>query len=65
MWYSPPVTEEDYDEWIALYVAETNHSKGTEADIIVKDEIMQEEYDRWRYRCPEFNNTQRWVKVPS
>ena len=28
-------------------------------------EITQEEYDRWRYRYPEFNNTQRWVKVPS
>ena len=22
-------------------------------------------YDRWRYRYPEFDNTQRWVKVPS
>ena len=28
-------------------------------------EITQEEYDRWRYRYPEFDNTQRWVKVPS
>lgn len=24
-----------------------------------------EEYDRWRYRYPEFNTTQRWGKVPS
>ena len=28
-------------------------------------EITQEEYDRWRYRYPEFDNAQRWVKVPS
>lgn len=28
-------------------------------------EITQEEYDRWRYRYPEFDTTQRWVKVPS
>lgn len=28
-------------------------------------EIKQEEYDRWRYYYPEFDNTQRWAKVPS
>ena len=28
-------------------------------------EITQEEYDRWRYKYPEFDTTQRWVKVPS
>ena len=28
-------------------------------------EITQDEYDRWRYRYPEFDNTQRWAKVPS
>ena len=28
-------------------------------------EITQEEYDRWRYHYPEFDTTQRWVKVPS
>lgn len=28
-------------------------------------EITQEEYDRWRYRYPEFDTTQRWTKVPS
>ncbi|MBQ8389029.1 MAG: transcriptional regulator, partial [Clostridia bacterium] len=27
--------------------------------------ITQDEYDRWRYRYPEFDTTQRWVKVPS
>lgn len=28
-------------------------------------EISKEEYDRWRYRYPEFDTTQRWAKVPS
>lgn len=28
-------------------------------------EITQEEYDRWRYKYPEFDTTQRWAKVPS
>ena len=29
-----------------LYVAETDHRKGTKADIVVKDEITQEELAR-------------------
>lgn len=28
-------------------------------------DISKEEYDQWRYRYPEFDNTQRWVKIPS
>ena len=28
-------------------------------------EITQEEYDRWRYKYPEFDTTQRRAKVPS
>lgn len=28
-------------------------------------EITKEEYDRWRYRYPELDTTQRWVKIPS
>ena len=28
-------------------------------------EITKEEYDQWRYRYPELDTTQRWVKVPS
>ena len=27
-------------------------------------EITKEEYDRWRYRYPEFDTSGRWVKVP-
>ena len=35
------------------------------AAMLKAGEITQEEYDRWRYRYPEFDTTQRWVKVPS
>ena len=28
-------------------------------------EISREDYDRWRYRYPEFDTTQHWVKTPS
>lgn len=27
-------------------------------------EITKEEYDRWRYRYPEFDTTQHWAKIP-
>ena len=27
--------------------------------------ITKEEYDEWRYHYPEFDTTQKWVKVPS
>ena len=35
------------------------------AAMLKAGEITQDEYDRWRYRYPEFDATQRWVKVPS
>ena len=35
------------------------------AAMLKTGEITQEEYDRWRYRYPEFDTTQRWAKVPS
>ena len=35
------------------------------AAMLKAGEITQEEYARWRYRYPEFDTTQRWVKVPS
>ena len=35
------------------------------AAMLKAEEITQEEYDRWRYHYPEFDTTQRWVKVPS
>ena len=28
-------------------------------------EITREDYDKWRYRYPEFDTTQIWAKVPS
>ena len=35
------------------------------AAMLKAGEITQEEYNRWRYRYPEFDTTQHWVKVPS
>lgn len=35
------------------------------AAMLEAGEITREEYDRWRYRYPELDNTQRWAKVPS
>ena len=28
-------------------------------------EIPKDEHNKWRYRYPEFDTTQRWAKVPS
>ena len=36
-----------------------------QAEKLENGEISQEEYDRWRYRYPEFDTTQKWVKIPS
>jgi transcriptional regulator with XRE-family HTH domain len=36
-----------------------------ESDKFRRGEISQEEYDRWRYRYPEYDTSRRWVKVMS
>lgn len=36
-----------------------------QAEKLENGEISQEEYDRWRYRYPEFDTTHNWVKMPS
>lgn len=36
-----------------------------EAAKLESGEITKEEYDQWRYRYPEFDTTQKRVKVPS
>ena len=36
-----------------------------EAEKLRTGEITREEYDKWRYRYPEFDTTQRWVRAPS
>ena len=36
-----------------------------EAEKLKNGDITKEEYDQWRYRYPEFDTTQRIVKVPS
>ncbi len=35
------------------------------AALLKAGEITKEDYDRWRYRYPEFDTTQRWAKAPS
>ena len=36
-----------------------------QADKLDNGEISKEEYDEWRYRCPELDTYQRHAKVPS
>lgn len=35
------------------------------AAMLQAGEISREDYDRWRYHYPEFDNTQTWIKTPS
>lgn len=37
----------------------------TQEERLTSGEITKDAYDQWRYRYPEFDTTQRWVKVPS
>ncbi|MDL2218751.1 helix-turn-helix domain-containing protein [Ruminococcaceae bacterium OttesenSCG-928-O06] len=53
-------TGKTYDEMSQMLFAWLEQAKKLEAG-----EITKEEYDQWRYRYPEFDTTQRWVKVPS
>ena len=36
-----------------------------QASKLKSGEISQEDYDNWRYHYPEFDETQKWAKVPS
>ena len=53
-------TGKTYDEMSQMLFAWLEQAKKLDAG-----EITKEEYDQWRYRYPEFDTTQRWVKVPS
>lgn len=46
-------------------MSEMLHAWLEQAKKLEAGEITKEEYDQWRYRYPEFDTTQRWVKVPS
>lgn len=50
----------NYEEMIKIFTAWRQ-----EAAKLRSGEITKEEYDKWRYRYPEFDTTQRWAKVPS
>lgn len=49
-----------YDEMNQMFTAWREQAAMLEAGKITK-----EEYDQWRYRYPEFDTTERWVKPPS
>ena len=49
-----------YDDMMKMLTAWREQAAKLEAG-----EITKEEYDQWRYHYPEFDNTQRWAKVPS
>lgn len=49
-----------YLEMFTMLSAWLEQAKKLEAD-----EITKEDYDKWRYRYPEFDTVQRWAKVPS
>lgn len=49
-----------FDDMLKMLYAWREQSAKLEAG-----EISKEQYDQWRYRYPEFDTTQRWVKVPS
>jgi len=49
-----------YNEMSQMLCAWLEQAKNLETG-----EITKEQYDHWRYRYPEFDTTQRWVKVPS
>lgn len=50
----------NYEEMIKIFTAWRQ-----EAAKLKSGETTKEEYDKWRYRYPEFDTTQRWAKVPS
>ena len=49
-----------YDEMLKMLAAWQEQAAKLETG-----EITKEEYDQWRYKYPEFDTTQRWVKIPS
>lgn len=52
--------DQTYEGMLKMLTAWLEQAKKLESG-----EISKEEYDKWRYRYPEFDKTQRWVKVPS
>ena len=49
----------------AAEVSEMLTAWAQQAEKLRNGDINRDEYDKWRYRYPEFNNIQRWAKVPS
>lgn len=41
------------------------HAWREQAAKLEQGEITKEEYDQWRYKYPELDNSHHWAKVPS
>lgn len=41
------------------------HAWKEQADKLSANEISKDEYDKWRYNYPQYDDTQIWAKVPS
>jgi len=50
----------DYEAMNKMFIAWHEQAAKLETE-----EITKEDYDKWRYMYPEFDDTQRWAKVPS
>lgn len=48
-----------------LELSKTLSAWHQQAEKLRAGEITKEDYDRWRYRYPEFDTTQIWARVPS
>ena len=49
----------------AVKLNEMLHGWLQAATMLKAGEISQEQYDRWRHCYPQYDTSQRWVKVPS
>ena len=40
------------------------YNQGLRQVLLEAGEISKEDYDKWRYHYPEFDNSQTYVKIP-
>ena len=60
------LTIDELDGEVCLRVNVRHSKDAAPAPAILKaGEVSQGDYDRWRYHYPEYDATQRWIKVPS
>lgn len=49
----------------AAELSEMLNAWAVQAEKYRNGDVSREDYDKWRYRFPEFDTTQIWAKVPS